>query len=66
MHRIGIGDPQCLSHQPFAEFGIGMVDAESLRRFIAGLAIPEEARRALLELSPQRYTGCAEDLARKV
>ena len=42
------------------------VDAESLRRFIAGLAIPEEARRALLELSPQRYTGCAEDLARKV
>jgi adenylosuccinate lyase len=42
------------------------VDAESLRRFIAGLAIPEEARRALLELSPQSYTGCAEDLARKV
>jgi adenylosuccinate lyase len=42
------------------------VDAESLRRFISGLAIPEEARRALLELSPQRYTGCAEDLARKV
>ena len=29
------------------------IDAESLRRFIAGLAIPEEARRALLELSPQ-------------
>ncbi len=42
------------------------VDAESLRRFISGLAIPEEARRALLELSPQRYTGCAEELARKV
>jgi len=42
------------------------VDADSLRRFISGLAIPEEARRALLELSPQRYTGCAEDLARKV
>jgi adenylosuccinate lyase len=42
------------------------VDADSLRRFISSLAIPEEARRALLELSPQRYTGCAEDLARKV
>lgn len=42
------------------------VDADSLRRFISGLAIPEEARRALLELSPQRYTGCAEDLARKI
>ena len=33
------------------------IDAESLRRFISGLAIPEEARRALLELSPQRYIG---------
>jgi adenylosuccinate lyase len=42
------------------------VDADSLRRFISGLEIPEEARRALLELSPQSYTGCAEDLARKV
>jgi adenylosuccinate lyase len=37
-----------------------------LRRFIAGLAIPEEARRALMDLTPHRYTGCAEDLARKV
>ena len=30
VHRIGTGDPQCLTHQPFAEFGIGMVDAKSM------------------------------------
>jgi hypothetical protein len=30
VHRIGIGDPQRLGHQPFAEFGIGMVDAKSM------------------------------------
>jgi adenylosuccinate lyase len=42
------------------------VDAQSLRRFIAGLAIPEDARRALLELSPRSYIGYAEELARKV
>jgi hypothetical protein len=30
MHRLGIGDPQCVGHQPFAEFGIGMVDAKSM------------------------------------
>ena len=43
------------------------VDAESLRRFIAGLAIPEEARRALLDLSPQTLYGLRRrTLARKV
>ena len=41
------------------------VDADSLRRFVEGLPIPEEARRALLELSPALYVGYAEQLARK-
>jgi adenylosuccinate lyase len=42
------------------------IDAESLRRFIAGLAIPEEARQALLQLHPAAYTGYAAELAKKV
>ncbi len=31
MHRFAIGDPQCVRHQLFADFGIGMVDGESVR-----------------------------------
>ena len=42
------------------------VDAATLRTFIAGLAIPEEAKKALLELSPAAYVGYAEQLAKKV
>jgi hypothetical protein len=30
MHRIGIGDPQCVSHELFAEIRIRMVDAKSM------------------------------------
>ena len=32
MHRIAIGDPQCIRHQLFAELRIRMVDGESVRR----------------------------------
>jgi adenylosuccinate lyase len=42
------------------------LDATALRQFIAGLAIPEEARNALLKLSPETYTGVAATLARDV
>ncbi len=42
------------------------IDAQSLRDFIATLAIPEEARRALLELSPARYVGLAQEFARNI
>ncbi len=42
------------------------VDAASLRQFISGLALPESAKRALLELSPARYVGYAEQLAKQV
>jgi adenylosuccinate lyase len=42
------------------------VDAQALQRFISGLALPESAKRALLELSPARYVGYAEQLAKKV
>jgi adenylosuccinate lyase len=42
------------------------VDAASLRQFVSGLALPESAKQALLELSPARYVGYAEEFARKV
>jgi adenylosuccinate lyase len=42
------------------------VDAEALQQFIGGLALPESAKQALQELSPARYVGYAEQLARKV
>jgi len=42
------------------------VDAESLRRFIATLGIPDTAKAALLELTPATYTGVAAQLARDI
>ena len=42
------------------------VDAQALQQFINGLALPESAKRTLLELSPGRYVGYAEQLAKKV
>ncbi len=41
------------------------IDAELLRRFIEGLELPDAARRDLLELTPERYVGRAEALARQ-
>jgi adenylosuccinate lyase len=41
------------------------IDAASMRQFIGGLAIPDEARRQLLELTPAAYIGYAAELARK-
>ena len=42
------------------------IESATLRTFIAGLDIPEDARRTLLDLSPATYTGLAERLARNV
>ena len=42
------------------------VDARTIADFIAGLPIPDEARRRLAELSPARYIGLAARLARDV
>ena len=42
------------------------VDAASLKTFISGLSLPEEAKAALLKLTPATYTGSAEVFAKKV
>ena len=35
------------------------IDAESLRAFVRGLGLPEDAEKRLLELTPGGYTGLA-------
>ncbi len=42
------------------------ITAESLHAFIAKLELPEEPKRALLELTPARYTGHAASLAKSI
>jgi adenylosuccinate lyase len=42
------------------------VDAAALQRFVGSLDLPEPARKALLELTPARYVGYAEQLAKQV
>ncbi len=42
------------------------VGADELRAFVKGLAIPDEAKRRLLALTPAGYIGKAAELARKI
>ena len=42
------------------------ITPETLRQFINGLAVPDEAKQALLTLTPAGYTGKAEELARRI
>ena len=42
------------------------IDAEAMRRFVASLDLPEDARARLAALTPAGYTGLAERLARDI
>jgi adenylosuccinate lyase len=42
------------------------ITRDSLREFIAGLALPDDAKARLLALTPAGYIGLAEPLARRV
>jgi adenylosuccinate lyase len=42
------------------------ISADGMRRFIAGLALPEDDKARLLALTPATYTGAAAALAREV
>ncbi len=62
MRRHGIADP----YEQLKALTRGRaIDREAIRGFIAGLAIPAEAREALLALTPRGYVGRAEALARR-
>jgi len=54
-------------YERLKEFSRGRaVDREQLLAFIATLELPEDARRRLLELTPERYLGLATQLAREI
>ena len=63
MRRYGIEKP----YEQLKELTRGKpVDEESLRAFIGNLDIPEDAKQALLDMTPLTYTGSAEAQARNV
>jgi len=63
MRRHGIEKP----YEKLKELTRGKgIDADSLRRFIEGLPLPQEAKDRLLALTPESYTGNAADQARKI
>lgn len=63
MRRYGIEKP----YEQLKELTRGKpIDEESLRAFISQLEIPDEAKQALLEMTPVSYTGTAEAQARAV
>ncbi len=63
MRRYGVPRP----YEQLKELTRGRrVDRETLRRFLAGLEIPEEALRRLADLTPAGYTGYAARLAEEI
>ena len=63
MRRYGVEKP----YEQLKELTRGQpIDEGSLRVFITNLEIPEEAKQALLDMTPLNYTGSAEAQARSV
>lgn len=63
MRRYGIAD----AYEQLKAFTRGKrLDAESLKSFIQQISVPDEAKKALLELTPETYTGYASDLVKKL
>lgn len=63
MRKYGIPEP----YEKLKNFTRGQaVTKEGLQQFIATLDLPEEAKSHLLQLTPDRYTGMADYLARIV
>ncbi|HEY5604353.1 MAG TPA: adenylosuccinate lyase [Gammaproteobacteria bacterium] len=63
MRRYGIEKP----YEKLKELTRGQsINRETLQAFIKSLAIPRDAKQGLLELTPQTYTGNADEQARKI
>ncbi|MEP5764728.1 MAG: adenylosuccinate lyase [Halieaceae bacterium] len=63
MRRYGIEQP----YEKLKELTRGQdMNRDTIQAFVEGLDLPEEARQALLELSPATYTGNAETQARDI
>ena len=62
MRRHGLPDP----YEQLKALTRGKrVDGEAMRAFIRALSLPEDEKKRLLELTPDRYIGKAAELARK-
>jgi adenylosuccinate lyase len=63
MRRYGIAD----AYEQLKELTRGRrIDSAALREFIDSADIPDAAKRRLLSLTPERYVGLAEHLAREI
>ncbi|GAB3629239.1 adenylosuccinate lyase [Pandoraea terrae] len=63
MRRFGVPNP----YEQLKELTRGKgITREALQAFIQQLAIPEDAKARLLEMTPASYTGLAEALAKRV
>ena len=63
MRRYGIENP----YEQLKELTRGKgITKEALREFVQGLAIPDEAKKQLLDMTPASYIGLAATLARDV
>jgi adenylosuccinate lyase len=63
MRRYGVAD----AYDKLKAISRGKrIDRRALAAFIRGLAIPPEAKKRLLALTPARYTGLATELAKRV
>jgi adenylosuccinate lyase len=63
MRRYGIEKP----YEKLKELTRGqLITPKEMRVFIETLEIPEEAKSALMQLTPRNYTGYAEQLAVKL
>lgn len=64
MRRYGV--PQPYEKLKALTRGKRGITQQALREFIAGLALPDEVKASLAELTPATYVGLAEKLARRV
>ena len=64
MRRYAV--PQAYEQLKALTRGKDGITPETQQAFIAGLAIPDNAKQALLALTPAGYTGKAEELARRI
>ena len=63
MRRYGVEN----AYEQLKELTRGQrVDGTAMRKFIAGLNLPEEAKQALMKLTPANYVGVAAELAAKL
>jgi adenylosuccinate lyase len=63
MRRYGVEEP----YEKLKRLTRGKrVDEAGMRAFVQELGLPAEAEQRLLELTPERYTGLAAELARRI